>query len=59
MFSHHCTDCERTQLFSTGQITRLSNTDHGIVLSLRCWCGSEQSIVTGKNARRPRVSVAA
>ena len=59
MFAHHCTACDRRQLVFPDQVTGLVNTDHGIVLGYRCWCGSEQRLVAGAHARRPRLSVAA
>ena len=59
MFAHHCTACDRSQLIFSSQVTGLVNTDHGIVVSFRCWCGSEQSLVTGSGARPTRAPVAA
>ena len=59
MFAHHCTACDRRQLIFPSQVGGLVNTDHGIVVSFRCWCGSEQSLVTGAGARRVRGGVAA
>ena len=59
MFAHHCTACDRRQLIFPGQVGGVANTDHGIVVSFRCWCGAEQSLVTGAGARPARVSVAA
>ena len=43
MFDHHCTACDRRQLIFPSQVTRLDNTDHGIVVDFVCWCGSEQT----------------
>ena len=48
MFDHHCTACDRRQLIFPSQITGIDNTDHGIVVSFRCWCGAEQTLVTGR-----------
>ncbi|MEJ7794249.1 MAG: hypothetical protein WKF50_01755 [Nocardioides sp.] len=59
MFAHHCTACDRRQLIFPGQVSGLVNTDRGIVVSFRCWCGSEQSLVTGAGARPARLHVAA
>lgn len=59
MFAHHCTACDRRQLIFPGQVSAVANTDHGIVVSFRCWCGSEHSLVTGAAARAARASVAA
>ena len=59
MFDHHCTACDRTQLIFTSQVTSLVNTDHGIVVGFTCWCGSEQTMVTGNGVRDTRVPIAA
>ena len=59
MFAHHCTACDRRQLIFPGQVDDITNTDHGIVVSFRCWCGSEQSMVTGTGAPVARPTVAA
>lgn len=59
MFSHHCTACDRTQLIFTSQVTAMTNDELGISVSFRCWCGSEQTKLTGKGARVARALVAA
>ena len=59
MFDHHCTACDRRQLICPGQVTGLANTDHGIVVTFTCWCGSEQSLVTGKRAAERHLTTAA
>lgn len=48
MFAHHCSSCGKRQLVFVSQVTSLVNTDHGIHLTFRCWCGAEQSLLTGK-----------
>jgi hypothetical protein len=50
MFDHHCTACEKRQLIFMSQVTSLSNTDHGIVVTFTCWCGADQTMVTGTQA---------
>ncbi|WP_205473234.1 hypothetical protein [Nocardioides sp. SYSU D00038] len=50
MFDHHCSACDRRQLIFPSQVTSLVNTDRGIVLAFTCWCGSEQTQVTGRAA---------
>ncbi|CAI9400759.1 hypothetical protein [Nocardioides sp. T2.26MG-1] len=50
MFDHHCTVCDRRELIYPTQITGLTNTDHGIVVTFTCWCGAEQTMVTGRHA---------
>jgi hypothetical protein len=61
MFAHTCSACERRQLIFTSQITALHNTDHGIEVLFRCWCGAEQIMLTGRRAteQRERAVVAA
>ena len=59
MFAHHCTVCERRQLVFPGQVDRIDNTDHGMVVSFRCWCGAEQTTVYGSPGRRPLTTHAA
>ncbi len=58
MFDHHCTACERRQLIFPSQVTSLVNTDHGILMAFECWCGAEQTLLTGR-AADPREPVAA
>lgn len=59
MFAHVCTSCRQRKLVFPSQITSLVNAEHGIELSFTCWCGAEQSMLTGKDAepvRRPLVA---
>lgn len=53
MFDHTCTACERRQLIFASQVTSLVNTDHGIVVAFTCWCGAEQTMVTGRAPAQP------
>ncbi len=50
MFDHQCTACEKRQLIFPSQVTAMSNTEHGIVVAFTCWCGAEQTLLTGKQA---------
>jgi hypothetical protein len=59
MFAHDCTACDRRQLILPGQLEWIDNTDHGIVVGFRCWCGAEQTSVTGRRTPRPQVTHAA
>jgi hypothetical protein len=61
MFAHTCTVCQCRQLVFPSQIEALDNTDHGIVVSFTCWCGAEQSVLTGRSAteQRDRTAVTA
>lgn len=50
MFDHDCTACQRRQLIFPSQVTSLVNTEHGILMSFECWCGAEQTLLTGRAA---------
>lgn len=54
MFDHNCTVCEKRQLIFPSQVTTVANTDRGIELTFVCWCGAEQTLVTGKQAGAAR-----
>jgi len=51
MFDHECTACGKRQLIFPSQVASVANTPDGIVVSFTCWCGADQTWVTG---RRPR-----
>jgi hypothetical protein len=61
MFDHHCGACGKRQLIFPSQVTSLTNTERGIIVAFTCWCGSDQTLTTGRGARSDdhRVSVAA
>jgi len=59
MFDNECTACGKRQLIFPSQITGLANTDAGIVVGYTCWCGADQTWVTGKTRRDRRPLVAA
>jgi hypothetical protein len=48
MFDHLCTSCDKRQLIFPSQVTSMVNTDHGIIVAFTCWCGSEQTLLTGR-----------
>jgi hypothetical protein len=50
MFDHLCTECGKRQLIFTSQVTSLVNTDNGIIVAFECWCGAEQTMLTGRAA---------
>ncbi len=50
MFDHMCTACQKRQLIFPTQVSAVTNTDHGIVVAFTCWCGTEQTLLTGKSA---------
>lgn len=50
MFAHVCSSCGKRQLIFVSQVTSLVNTDRGILVTFACWCGAEQSMLTGKAA---------
>jgi hypothetical protein len=58
MYDHHCPACDKRQLIFPSQVTSLVNTDHGIIVAFECWCGAEQTMLTG-NAVGHREPVAA
>jgi len=49
MFDHYCTACDKRQLIFPSQVTSLVNTDHGIIVAFECWCGAEQTMLTGRS----------
>jgi hypothetical protein len=51
MFDHNCTACAQRQLIFPSQVTGMTNTDHGIVVSFTCWCGADQTVLTGRKAQ--------
>jgi hypothetical protein len=51
MFDHHCTACAKRQLIFPSQVTSLVNTEDGIRVTFTCWCGAEQTLLTGRAAR--------
>ena len=60
MFDHQCTACEKRQLIFPSQVTSMANTDAGIVLAFTCWCGADQTVVTGnKSVSTSKVALAA
>ncbi len=52
MFLTTCTACTHRYLIFPSQFTSMVNTDHGIVVDYTCWCGAEQSTVTGSRTER-------
>ena len=60
MFDHYCTACAKRQLIFPSQVTSMTNTGHGIVVAFTCWCGADQTMVTGRAAAKaPSVTLAA
>jgi hypothetical protein len=51
MFDHDCTACGKRQLIFPTQITSVTNTAHGILIAFTCWCGADQTWMTGRRAR--------
>jgi hypothetical protein len=60
MFDNNCQVCAKRVLIFPSQVTALANTDSGIRVTFTCWCGTEQTHVTGNGARakRPRLVAA-
>ena len=59
MFDRHCTACDRTQLIFPSQIQGVTNTDHGILVGYVCWCGSEQTWLTGSTGHTDQPALVA
>lgn len=59
MFDNNCQVCAKRVLVFPSQVTSLTNTDDGIVVTFTCWCGTEQTRVTGNRTRRPRLRAVA
>ncbi len=56
VFDHYCTTCQKRSLVFPSQIVSLVNTEHGIEVAFTCWCGADQTWVTGRR-RTARVDV--
>jgi hypothetical protein len=54
MFDHNCPVCAQRVLIFPSQVTALANADDGIVVEFTCWCGTEQTQVTGSDRRASR-----
>jgi hypothetical protein len=54
MFDNNCQVCAKRVLIFPSQITSLANTENGIVVTFTCWCGTEQTRVTGNRSHRRR-----
>ena len=50
MFDHNCTACGKRQLIFPSQVASVTNTADGIVVAFTCWCGADQTWVTGSRA---------
>jgi hypothetical protein len=53
MFTVHCDTCDTTRLLGPRRIIGMDNTDQGIVVHFRCFCGAEATVLTGRAAHRP------
>jgi hypothetical protein len=51
MFDNNCQVCAARVLIFESQVTSMTNTDAGIVVTFTCWCGTEQTQITGKTGR--------
>ena len=50
MFDHKCTACAKRQLIFPSQVTAMNSSAAGILIRFTCWCGAEQTMVSGKAA---------
>ncbi len=55
MFDNNCQVCAKRVLIFPSQVSSLDNTDGDITVTFTCWCGTEQTRVTGKRARAKRL----
>jgi len=53
MFTVHCDTCDTTRLLGPRRITGMDNTDQGIVVHFRCFCGADATVLTGRAAHQP------
>ncbi|QCW49516.2 hypothetical protein FE634_02190 [Nocardioides dongxiaopingii] len=44
MFVHSCTSCGKRQLTFPSQLSGVTHTDEGMVVSFTCWCGATQTL---------------
>lgn len=51
MFTVHCDCVDGEMLLSESRITGIANTDDGIIVAFRCWCGRDGTFLTGRRAR--------
>jgi hypothetical protein len=51
MFEVHCPRHQTRVLLANSAIRRITNTDAGLVVRWRCWCGHEGTLHTGRRAR--------
>jgi hypothetical protein len=57
MFATTCSACAQQYLIFPNQVRQIDNTDRGIEVRFECWCGAEQTLLTGRRAaHRPRVA---
>ena len=54
MFDNNCQVCASRVLIFPSQVTSLANTADGIEVGFTCWCGTEQTRVTGRASRAAR-----
>ncbi len=51
MFDHVCSSCHQRRLIDLSQVTSVENTEQGIVVGYTCWCGSEETVLSGRRTR--------
>ena len=54
MFDNNCQVCATRVLIFESQVTSVANTAAGIEVRFICWCGTEQTQVTGRVVRADR-----
>lgn len=59
MFTHRCTECERTQLIFPSQSTGVATVEGREAVAFTCWCGAAQTHVMGAaRAEQPELVTA-
>ena len=54
MFDNNCQVCATRVLIFESQVSSVANTAAGIEVRFTCWCGTEQTQVTGRVTRADR-----
>ena len=54
MFDNCCQVCAARVLIFPSQVSSVANSPEGIVVTFTCWCGTEQTQVSGRVVRARR-----
>jgi hypothetical protein len=53
MFTVHCDSCDTTRLLGPRRLIGTHNTDQGIFVLFRCFCGGVATVLTGRATTAP------